>query len=319
MTDLRIPAHIVTGFLGSGKTTFLKTWLREMKQEGKTPGVVMNEWGDLNIDREDFADEPLLEMLDGCICCTIQDDLKEDLSRFLNQTKERPDVLFIEATGIADPYEIVAAVSDIELIDRLKPESVIGVIDAKHFLSYLSLFQSSKEVRTTLKHQIQASSLVVLNKIDLIDEKTKEKVHKKIAAEKSVSVPVIEAEHGDISFAQVLATQRQSVNSDFPTTDELQSEHHHDHDHSFHVVSIDIDHKVSAAEITKWIKQLPAEVIRMKGVVQLEDGSFTRIQWAGEKIEYKQTELEKSRVILIGYHVSPELMRKSLLQGMNYS
>lgn len=125
-----IPVYILSGFLGSGKTTLLVQLIEHWQQQGLRPAVVMNELGEVNLDGQ-IVDStvPMTEMLGGCICCTVRGDLGLQLADLVQE--ESPDVIIIEATGAANPMEILDAVTETSLYMRLELKSLITVVDAK--------------------------------------------------------------------------------------------------------------------------------------------------------------------------------------------
>jgi G3E family GTPase len=110
----------------------------------------------------------MVELLNGCICCSIQDDLKQTLDQFV---KNPVDTLLIEGTGVANPNEIIEAIANPSYIDQFELRSIISLVDASNYLDYQSIFSSSKEIRTLLKEQLTCATLIILNKTDLISEK----------------------------------------------------------------------------------------------------------------------------------------------------
>lgn len=170
---MTVPIYILSGFLGSGKTTLLQQMLENWKAEGKTPAVVMNEIGDVNLDGmmlgEDVA---MAELLSGCICCSNRADLGMELYNLI-QTGE-PDVIVIEASGVANPVEILDAVTEISLYHRMELRNLITVVDAAH-LWELYEQQQGKTYRL-MQEQIRAASVLIINKSDLLEPERLEKV-----------------------------------------------------------------------------------------------------------------------------------------------
>lgn len=173
----KIPVYTISGFLGSGKTTLLVKMADELKNRGQKVGIILNELGDENVEKHLFKDQQVHELLNGCICCTIQDDLVTTLKAF--KAEQSVDVLLIEGTGVANPLEIKDVLLSPALFDDYELLSMIGIVDASHYLDYQSMFSSSKEIRSLLKEQIISSDLLILNKIDLARDKDLEKVKKK--------------------------------------------------------------------------------------------------------------------------------------------
>ena len=135
-----IPTHVVTGFLGAGKTTLLNRWLREPR--GERLAVVVNEFGDLGIDGGLIvaADEEIVELANGCVCCTVRSDLVDALHGLLDRRRRRLratpiDRLAIETSGLASPGPIVQTlVLEERLAQELDPRGVVTLAHAKHIL-----------------------------------------------------------------------------------------------------------------------------------------------------------------------------------------
>lgn len=162
-----VPVYILAGFLGSGKTTLLSRIIRSLQEKGQKPAVVMNELGEVNLDGVAVGLEvPMAELLDGCICCTVQGDLGIAVQQLIRD--EAPDAIFIEATGVANPMEILDGVTEASLYTRMELKGVITVADAA-MLVHETAKAAGKTYRL-LEEQIRCASLIVLNKTDLVDE-----------------------------------------------------------------------------------------------------------------------------------------------------
>ncbi|MDQ0170023.1 CobW family GTP-binding protein [Paenibacillus tundrae] len=185
--DQSIPVYILSGFLGSGKTTLLVQLIEHWQQQGLRPAVVMNELGEVNLDGQVVdSSVPMTEMLGGCICCTVRGDLGLQLAELI-QT-ESPDVIIIEATGAANPMEILDAVTETSLYMRLELTSLITVVDAAH-LSGLYLEQKGQTYKL-MQEQIRCASVLLLNKIDRVNEQELDSL-KQLLAKWNAFAPVI--------------------------------------------------------------------------------------------------------------------------------
>lgn len=162
-----VPVYILAGFLGSGKTTLLSRIVRSLQEKGQKPAVVMNELGEVNLDGVAVGLEvPMAELLDGCICCTIQGDLGIAVQQLIRD--EAPDAIFIEATGVANPMEILDGVTEASLYTRMELKGVITVADAAMLLAETA--KAAGKTYRLLEEQIRCASLIILNKNDLVDE-----------------------------------------------------------------------------------------------------------------------------------------------------
>ncbi|MFM9328392.1 CobW family GTP-binding protein [Paenibacillus mesotrionivorans] len=162
-----VPVYILAGFLGSGKTTLLSRIIRSLQEKGQKPAVVMNELGEVNLDGVAVGLEvPMAELLDGCICCTVQGDLGIAVQQLIRD--EAPDAIFIEATGVANPMEILDGVTEASLYTRMELKGVITVADAAMLVDETA--KASGKTYRLLEEQSRCASLIVLNKTDLVDE-----------------------------------------------------------------------------------------------------------------------------------------------------
>lgn len=161
-----VPIYILSGFLGSGKTTLLSQAIRYMKEQGRKAAVVMNELGEVNLDGVAVGMEvPMAEMLDGCICCTVRGDLGITIQQLI--LDEKPDVVFIEATGVANPMEILDGVTEASLYMKVELKGVITVVDAAHLQEQLA--KGAGKTFRLMEEQIRCASVLILNKTDLVE------------------------------------------------------------------------------------------------------------------------------------------------------
>ncbi|MCD8509875.1 MAG: GTP-binding protein [Bacillus sp. (in: Bacteria)] len=210
----KIPVFVLSGFLGSGKTTLLKQLLQRCEERGITPAVLMNEIGKTDMDGEIILEknkQQIVEkLLDGCICCSKKSDVTDSILKLL---QKKPDVIFIELTGVANPEEVVDSLTEPKLIDYLYLDKVITVLDGEHVLEYNSIFESVRELVRTTRRQIEVADVLIVNKVDLIYASHKEKISKVIKKQNPVS-PVYFTTYSevdmDILLGAVLAEKKKS-------------------------------------------------------------------------------------------------------------
>ena len=159
--SVKIPVTIITGFLGSGKTTLLNRFIREYPE--KKFAIIENEFGEISLDSEliiGIDNNNICELANGCICCTLNDDLA-DLLKDLLRSGKKFDHLLVETTGIADPSTVVQVFfSDYEVKTRYLMDSVICLVDTLNFSTSLKEGHEARE-------QVCMSDLILLNKVDL--------------------------------------------------------------------------------------------------------------------------------------------------------
>lgn len=224
--DQSIPVYILSGFLGSGKTTLLVQLIEHWKQQGLRPAVVMNELGEVNLDGQVVdSSVPMTEMLGGCICCTVRGDLGLQLAELV-QT-ESPDVIIIEATGAANPMEILDAVTETSLYMRIELKSLITVVDAAH-LSGLYLEQKGQTFKL-MQEQIRCASVLLLNKIDRVNEQELDDL-KQLLAKWNAYAPVIATVKCEVDLHMLLRSGSAVHGKASPS----ESEQHHSEEQHVH-------------------------------------------------------------------------------------
>ncbi|SEN70907.1 GTPase, G3E family [Paenisporosarcina quisquiliarum] len=321
-TPTKIPVYILGGFLGSGKTTVLLKMLEHCKEKGQKPGIILNELGSENVEGHLFEGRKVFELLDGCICCTIQDDLKETMNMLIEEmNRSSLDVLFIEGTGVANPLEIQEVLLGDPYIDQFEIMSIITVLDASNYLEYQSFFTSSAEVRNLMKEQIICGSLLLLNKTDLIHFKQLEKVINKIEEIAGKDKEIIPCTNGIVD-PKILFDKRFQSFSINPFQTDINS-HHHDHHSTVFAFKLEGIPSLPKKTFEKWFKELPSNVLRGKGYIQIENSSdLLSFQLASKKVKFIPvpfTNNKKTVIILIGTDLHNEDLNnhfKLLLEGV---
>ncbi len=313
----KIPVYVISGFLGSGKTTVLLHMLNHFKNQGKKPGIILNELGDENVEDHLFQGEKVVELLNGCICCTIQDDLKSTLDQYLG---EKVDVLIIEGTGVANPLEIKDVLLTPTYMEHFDLQSMISLVDASHYLEYQSFFSSSKEIRGLLKEQVTSAHLLVLNKMDLVTEKELIKVESKLADELEDHIPVYRTSHGEVPL-EILLEKRMQMREigdhgrgdGEGGHDHNHSGHHHHHHHHIEAVKVTLSEPINRTVLEKQLKKLSKQVVRAKGIVSIDEApGLYEFQYAASTLVLNKLEKNdvEPTIILIGKDIDDRKVEK---------
>ena len=234
-----IPATILTGFLGSGKTTLLKRVLTEA--HGQKIAVIENEFGEENIDTDILkteSKEQIVQMSNGCICCTIREDLRETLQ--LLAAKRRKglvefDRIVIETTGLADPGPVAQTFfMDDEIAETYLLDSIITLVDAKHANQQL-------DDRQEARRQVGFADQIFLSKTDLVSEDEKNALIHRLK-HMNPRAPIRPVHFGDVPLAEVLDLRGFNLNAKLDIDPDFLKEDDHDHDHAHDHSHCDHDH-----------------------------------------------------------------------------
>jgi G3E family GTPase len=222
-SDKRTPVVVVTGFLGSGKTTLVNHILRN--QQGKKLAVIINEIGEVNLDGQlvlTDENEQIVEFNNGCLCCTVRGDLIEMLGR-LSERADKLDGIVIETTGLADPAPVASTffVSD-AVRAAVRLDSFIGVVDAKNIETNLEQSPEAQE-------QVAFSDIILINKSDLVSPESLAKVTQHIRALNPVA-RIIHTTQSEVDLDAVLNTGAFELEAKLKVDPEFLGDHEHEHD-----------------------------------------------------------------------------------------
>lgn len=306
----KIPVTILTGFLGAGKTTLIRNLI--LKNKSKKLAVIINEFGDLGVDGEivkqcsdeTCPEENILELANGCICCTVADDFIPTMKSLL-EGQYLPEHILIETSGLALPKPLLKAFEWPEIRSRLTVDSVLAVVDAEAvvngiFAPQMSTELEEKQNQTYVEHetplsevfedQINCSDVVLLTKPDLVENISD--ARNIIIKEMERNVPILEVQNGDIGADVILG-----VNAAAETDLDNRRSHHDgfdDHEHDdFDTFSITVPKILDVEKFKIVLETLIREndILRIKGFLRVESKPLNLlIQGVGKRLSVNFTD-----------------------------
>ena len=306
----KIPVTILTGFLGAGKTTLIRNLI--LKNKSKKLAVIINEFGDLGVDGEivkqcsdeTCPEENILELANGCICCTVADDFIPTMKSLL-EGQYIPEHILIETSGLALPKPLLKAFEWPEIRSRLTVDSVLAVVDAEAvvngiFAPQMSTELEEKQNQTYVEHetplsevfedQINCSDVVLLTKPDLV--KNISDARNIIIKEMERNVPILEVQNGDIGADVILG-----VNAAAETDLDNRRSHHDgfdDHEHDdFDTFSISVPKILDIEKFKIVLETLirKNDILRIKGFLRVESKPLNLlVQGVGKRLSVNFTD-----------------------------
>ncbi|TCL10189.1 cobalamin biosynthesis protein CobW [Shimia isoporae] len=339
----KLPVTVITGFLGSGKTTLVRNLMQ--KPQGKRLAVIVNEFGDVGVDGEilkscaipDCPAENIMELANGCICCTVADDFIPTIEALM-KLDPRPEHILIETSGLALPKPLLKAFDWPDIRSKITVDGVIALADAEavadgRFAPNVAAVDAQREADEGLDHetplsevfedQISCADIVLLTKPDLAGPEGVAKAKEIVLSEAPRPLPVVEVAEGDVDPRVVLGLEAAAEDD----MDARPSHHdgHHDHEHDdFESVVIEVpeqsDPGAFAAKIEKMAKDL--NILRVKGYAAVEGKPMRLlVQAVGARVRHqfdrpwKPEEGRQGRMVVIAEHddVNVDAIRAALL------
>ena len=357
MSDLaKLPVTVITGFLGSGKTTLI----RELMQNpgGKRVAIVVNEFGDVGVDGDilkscaipDCPAENIMELANGCICCTVADDFIPTIEALM-ALEPRPDHILIETSGLALPKPLLKAFDWPDIRSKITVDGVIALADAEavaagRFAPNVAAVDAQRLADDSIDHetplsevfedQISCADIILLTKPDLAGPEGIAKAKAMIAEEAPRPLPVIEVAEGVVDPRVILGLEAAAENDidarpshhdqhhhhhDHDHEDHDHGHHHHDHDHDdFDSIVVDIPEVADPAVLVRAIEGLASNhnILRVKGYASVTGKPMRLlVQAVGARVRHQYdrpwgpNEVRQGRLVVIAEH---DNVRRDLIE-----
>jgi G3E family GTPase len=341
-----VPVSIITGFLGSGKTTLLNHILQN--QQGIKTAVLVNEFGEIGIDNDLIVEtgEDMVELNNGCVCCTINEDLVNAVHKVLSRP-DGIDYLVVETTGVADPLPVALTFLGTELRDMTRLDSIVTLVDAENFS--IDLFNSE-----AAQSQITYGDIILLNKVDLVDEADVDLLEVRIrdlkegariirTTKSEVALPMIlsvglfesdkylepktssethQHDHHDHAHAEHSHEDHSDCDHEHGKCEHGHDHHHHDHSHhlendGFTSISFVCDRPFALRKFQYFLdNQLTVNIFRAKGFLWFEESDKCHVfHLCGKRFSIDDTEWKdkpQTKFVIIGQDLDRDKILKQL-------
>ncbi|WP_127114294.1 cobalamin biosynthesis protein CobW [Shimia sediminis] len=339
----KLPVTVITGFLGSGKTTLIRNLMQN--PQGKRLAVVVNEFGDVGVDGEilkscaipDCPEENIMELANGCICCTVADDFIPTIEALM-ALDPRPEHIVIETSGLALPKPLLKAFDWPDIRSKITVDGVIALADAEavadgRFAPNVAAVDAQREADDSLDHetplsevfedQVSCADIVLLTKPDLAGPEGVAKAKAMVLAEAPRALPVVEVAEGVVDPRVILGLEAAAEDD----MDNRPSHHdgHDDHEHDdFESVVIDVPEQDDPVAFAAKIEALAKEqnILRVKGYAAVKGKPMRLlVQAVGARVRHqfdrpwKPEEGRQGRMVVIAEHddVNEDAIRAALV------
>lgn len=343
----KIPVTVITGFLGSGKTTLVRHLLQN--NQGRRIAVLVNEFGEVGIDgdllrqcqicdEDEAPDANILELANGCLCCTVQEEFLPTMQELIKR-RDRIDCILIETSGLALPKPLVQSFRWPEIRNAATVDGVITVVDCEalalgQFVGDLDALEAQRQADDSIDHetpieelfedQLACADLVLLTKSDVVSEADRAKVQTWLNSEVPQGVKILPVQQGEIS-PDVLLGFNAAVEDNL---DQRHSHHDHEeeHDHDEDINAVQI---ITAATFdpNKLIEQLKSlvqqqEIYRIKGFVSVPGKAMRLVlQGVGQRFDtfydrpWAADESRQTKLVVIGHELDQARIETAILSA----
>ncbi|MDB9446577.1 cobalamin biosynthesis protein CobW [Anabaena sp. CS-542/02] len=341
----KIPVTVITGFLGSGKTSLIRHLLQN--NQGRRIAVLVNEFGELGIDGEllkscEICPEDgeegsnIFELTNGCLCCTVQEEFYPTMQQLIKR-RDRIDCILIETSGLALPKPLVKAFRWQEIRAAATVDAVITVVDCAAvasgtFASDPEAIAAQRQADDSLEHetplqelfedQLACADLVVLNKTDLVDLETKLEVEELIKQELPRVVKIVESDRGQVDASILLGFQAAVEDNLDSRPSHHDTEEDHEHDEEITSTHLVLDRSFDPEKLQQQLQQLAhqQEIYRIKGFVSVPNKSMRLVmQGVGTRFDkfydrpWKVQEPKQTSLVFIGRDLKPAEIASQLV------
>ncbi|MEA5506814.1 cobalamin biosynthesis protein CobW [Halotia wernerae UHCC 0503] len=328
----KIPVTVITGFLGSGKTSLIRHLLQN--NQGRRIAVLVNEFGELGIDGEllqscqicpegSEAESNIFELTNGCLCCTVQEEFYPTMQQLLKR-RDSIDCIVIETSGLALPKPLVKAFRWQEIRNGATVDAVITVVDCAAvatgtFASDLEAIAAQRQADNSLEHetplqelfedQLACADLVVLNKTDLVDAQELAQVEELIKKELPRVVKIVESDRGRLDPSILLGLQAAVEDNLDSRPSHHDNEEEHDHDEEITSTHVILDRAFDPEKLQQQLQTLAnqQEIYRIKGFVAVPNKPMRLVmQGVGTRFDkfydrpWQPEEARQTRLVFIG-------------------
>lgn len=267
----RIPVLVVSGFLGSGKTSLVRHLLQKAQERGTRVAVVSNEFGALGIDRSLLgeADDAYVELEGGCVCCQLSDDLRDTLQKL--RERVQPDQVIVETSGVALPSDTQLQFWREPINAWVEDDMAVVVVNAEQL-------GEGRDVEGTFEDQVSSADLLLLNKLDLVSPASLAVLEARLH-EMAPDTPVLRTVHGRVEPAVLFPPDPEGLRRQRRATPPIPSTHQHE---SFEAREVHVEDGVEADVLLARLRAL--NMLRAKGFVNTANG-LRLVQGVGRRLE----------------------------------